>query len=305
MSNQKYKSPLFILAAPRSFTSLLCAMIGQHPDAYGVPELNLFLADTLAGLLESRTGITSFQLHGIMRTIAELYSGEQTLESIESAQRFYIGYANCDSGEFYTKLCRRVFPKQIVDKSPAYSYSSNALARINKTFPDAHFLHIIRHPRAQGSSMMKIADGKMAILSNSIDYSTDPPTIDPQYVWADIQRTIIEFLKTIPDSRKRHFRGEDIMSDPRLYFGQIAEWLNWRWDEDALQRMLRPQDSPYACLGPYGAPLGNDPNFLNSPIFKPRPPSSAGSLEGSLFWRPDGKGFIPDVVAIARQFGYE
>ena len=32
-------APLFILAPPRSYTSLFNAMIGQHPEAYGLPEL--------------------------------------------------------------------------------------------------------------------------------------------------------------------------------------------------------------------------------------------------------------------------
>ena len=30
--------PLFILAPPRSFTSVVCAMIGNHPQMLGLPE---------------------------------------------------------------------------------------------------------------------------------------------------------------------------------------------------------------------------------------------------------------------------
>ncbi len=299
------RHPLFILAAPRSFTSLLCAMIGQHPQAYGVPELNLFLADTLGEFVRSRTGSSSFQLHGIMRTIAQLYTGEQTLDSIITAKRFYIEHQDSYSGDFYTELCRQVFPQQVVDKSPAYSFNYNALERMNQTFPESRFLYITRHPRAQGNSMMKIADGKMTILFNAIDYSTDPPTLDPQYAWVKIQRTILEFLKTIPESRKKHLQGEDIMENPKLYFKEISEWMGWDNDEASLECMLQPQNSPYACLGPYGAPLGNDPNFLHSPIFKSRPRASTGSLDGPLDWRQDKKGFIPDVITIARQLGYE
>ncbi len=35
-------APLFLLAPPRSYTSLINAMLGQHPQAYGLPELCLF-----------------------------------------------------------------------------------------------------------------------------------------------------------------------------------------------------------------------------------------------------------------------
>ena len=41
--------PLLILASSRSFTSVICAALGQHPQMYGLPELHLFVADTLAG----------------------------------------------------------------------------------------------------------------------------------------------------------------------------------------------------------------------------------------------------------------
>ena len=40
--------PIFVLAAPRSYSSLVNAMIGQHPELYGVPELNLFQCETVA-----------------------------------------------------------------------------------------------------------------------------------------------------------------------------------------------------------------------------------------------------------------
>jgi len=298
------KQPLFILAAPRSFTSLLCSMIGQHPQAYGVPELNLFLADTIEELLATRTGLTSFQLHGILRTIAELYTGEQTLLSIETAQRHLINNATANTGKFYMKLCQKVSPLQIVDKSPAYSIIPNALGRINQIFPEAFYLHITRHPRTQGNSMMKIGEGKMAILSNSIDYSTDPPTIDPQYIWAHIQRTILNFLELVPPERKMRLRGEGVIAEPKVYFEKIANWLGWNWNETAAEAMLNPQNSPYSCIGPYGAPLGNDPNFLHSPIFKPRPKAAEANLEDPLPWRYDGKGFIPDVIDLARELNY-
>jgi hypothetical protein len=75
--------PLFILGSPRSFTSLLCAMLGQHPQAYGVPELNLFAGETVGDLLDQMKGIRQFQMHGLLRTVAELYAHEQNLVAVE------------------------------------------------------------------------------------------------------------------------------------------------------------------------------------------------------------------------------
>lgn len=67
--------------------------------------------------------------------------------------------------------------------------------------------------------------------------------------------------------------------------------------------MLHPEDSPYACLGPFGAHLGNDINFLRSPAFRPGGVASPG-LTGPLPWRRDGHGFRDEVLALARTLGY-
>ena len=45
--------------------------------------------------------------------------------------------------------------------------------------------------------------------------------------------------------------------------------------------MLRPEDSPYAGLGPPLAAYGNDPKFIFSPKFRPGKPR-LGSIEESL-----------------------
>mgnify|MGYP006327808131 CR=1 FL=1 len=43
-------APVFLLAPPRSYTSLINAMLGQHPQCFGLPELCLFNVETLVEL---------------------------------------------------------------------------------------------------------------------------------------------------------------------------------------------------------------------------------------------------------------
>src|SRR5215471_9146479 len=77
--------PLFILAPPRSFTSVVCAMLGQHPQMYGLPELHLFAAETV----RDRTRLAEqkdFNIHhGLLRVIAQLYFGEQSEVTVRAA----------------------------------------------------------------------------------------------------------------------------------------------------------------------------------------------------------------------------
>lgn len=178
-----YPAPLFILGSPRSFTSLVCAMLGQNPGAYGLPEMNLFLADTLQELVgELAGGYRQIQLHGLLRTVAQLYGGEQSMNSIDLARRWLMPRLAHGTGEVYQELATRIAPLVFVDKSPSYGLKRENLDRLAAAFPNARYLHLLRHPLTQGESIMKIAGGLMVVLADSIDYEANPPVIDPQIV---------------------------------------------------------------------------------------------------------------------------
>ncbi len=80
-------------------------------------------------------------------------------------------------------------------------------------------------------------------------------------------------------------------------------WLGKRTDREAIQRMLHPEQSPYAHFGPPAARLGNDMLFLERPELHPMR-ARPQSLAGALGWRSDGAGFVPEVVELARSLGY-
>jgi len=297
--------PIIILASPRSFTSLVCAMLGQHPQAYGVPEINLFITKNLQQLLDYSKRHKSFMVHGLLRTVAQLYAGEQTRQSIEMAHRWLHKRIESSTAEIYQELCSYVNPLRIVDKSPAYSKNQRVLNYIKETFPNASYLYLTRHPRDQGKSVMKAPQAIATLVAaDSIDYDTLPPTIDPQYAWLRRQQKILEFLQTIPPEQQMRLKGEDLFNEPALYLEKICSWLNFDWSEEIYQLMLKTEVSPYACMGPWGAQWGNNPGFQESPAFRYKPIKSS-SLQGKLPWRNDDRGFIPEVVELAEELGYQ
>jgi hypothetical protein len=113
----------------------------------------------------------------------------------------------------------------------------------------------------------------------------------------------LDFLDGVPTTQKLHLRGEDLLAAPDVVLPKVCRWLGLDDGAATIGAMLHPENSPFACLGPFGAHLGNDPNFLRSPAFRPGGVASP-ALAGPLPWRRDGSGFRAEVVALAHRLGY-
>ena len=129
-------APLFLLAPPRSYTSLINAMLGQHPQAFGLPELCLFNVETLGQLWvrnSDEMGSEAKTRHGLLRAVAEIYAGEQTLHSVRMAEHWCAARQQRSVASVYQELVDKVDPLMIVEKSPAYTVEPRRLR--------ADFLH--------------------------------------------------------------------------------------------------------------------------------------------------------------------
>ncbi|NOY53050.1 MAG: sulfotransferase [Deltaproteobacteria bacterium] len=298
--------PLFLMAPPRSYTSVINAMIGQHPQAFGLPELNLFNVRQLKDLwrrVSKEIGGDSNRRHGLLRAVAEIYAGEQTGDTIHMALHWASAREERCTGEVYRELVDRLDPLIPVEKSPAYTVSMERLDRILQVFPGARFIHLVRHPIPQGKSVMNLNNGIFALFVNSFDFESDSVTVDPQIAWHDINVNILNFLDKVAPERWIRIRGESFMSSPERHLKWICNWLGIRDDAEAVDSMMHPERSPFAGFGPINALFANDPNFLRRPAFRAHTPRIP-SLDESLPWRGDGKGLRPEVVRLACEFGY-
>lgn len=287
--------PLIVLTCMRSYSSLVCGMLGQHPDLYGMPELNLFVGETVGAVVEILKAVRPRSLDGLYRAVAEIEMGGQDGAAVEAAMGWLRERGAWPAKRLLDHLGEAVAPRRWIDKSPSTVINEQALKNALRFHPEAHFLHLTRHPRPTCESIHAIT-AKTARLPAA-------GRNEPEQLWQRINGNILRFACELAPGQYMHVRGEDILGDPRRFLGQICEWLDIRRDGAAIEAMLHPEDSPYAFIGPAAAPFGNDPNFLRDPCFRQRPIPPA-RLDGPLSWRGDGSVFEDRTAWLARRLGY-
>jgi hypothetical protein len=282
-------------------------MLGQHPQCFGLPELCLFNGERLIDLwLRVSDEINNYSKtrQGLLRAVAEIYAGEQTSDAVRMAGHWASARQNHSMASVYQELVDRIHPLVPVEKSPAYTIDVNRMFAMREAFPEARFLHLTRHPIPQCKSVMALNEGAFALHVNAIDFLEDRAIVEPQFAWHDLNVNILNFLDHVPAELQMRVRGEDIMADPEQRLAEICRWAELRDDAEAVEEMMHPERSPFACFGPINALFGNDPNFLSGPTFRPHKPK-VPSLSSNLPWREDGQRLYPAVVELAREFGYQ
>jgi hypothetical protein len=304
--------PLFVLAPPRSFTSVTCAMIGVHPEMFGLPETNLFARETygkLAPLYKTRPPFR----HGLLRAFAELTFGEQSDENVNVVKVWLERQNMTPTKDLFEDLGALAEPRELVEKSPLHVYKMENLERIERAFPDARYLHLTRHPRGTCESIYALRQetlervNKMKEKLGAAPGPVEGPLtsqlqMTPERLWFDPHMNILEFLQQVPTGRRLRLRGEDLLADPDRYLVEIAEWLGISHSPEAIAAMKHPETSPFACLGPPTARFGNDPSFLEAPALRPYRPK-VEDMEAPLSWDPTLK-FTDVVTDLAGLLGY-
>src|SRR5205823_923920 len=153
-----FAAPLFVLASPRSFSSVTCAMLGQHPKMYGLPETHLFTLRTVSEWWTHCSRSEWPMRHGLLRAIAQIFFGEQTETTVKQAAGWILRREHFSTAYLFEVLTEELRPLILVEKSPGIVRRIEFMRRAYKMFPQARFMHLVRHPRAQGNSLMKFLE---------------------------------------------------------------------------------------------------------------------------------------------------
>lgn len=283
-------------------------MLGQHPELYGVPELNLFIADSVGGMMDFfLSSKQRYRMHGLVRALAQLHDGEQTETTAQAAWEWLEQHRDWSSTKLAHYLAERVHPRGLTDKSPSNTRNLACLDRLYAAFPQARILHLIRHPRSTGHSLYKVYAERRDFerlkrrKSRKRFRSFDAKKIERH--WLETHQSILHFTERLTLGQSMRLQGELLLSDPDTYLAQICRWLGVSTDAEALAAMKHPEQSPYAGFGPSNARGGNNRGFLEDPtlrILKRR----IIDLSGPLEWVTDSSGFCEETIRLAHQFGY-
>ena len=295
-------APVFVLAPARSCGSVISAMIGQHPQLAGLPELKLFAYPSVGELEASlprfwiERGVTH-RSPGLVRAVAEFVFGGQTLESVVAARTWLQRRSAWSGAEVLDDLMERILPRRPVEKSPENVETDAALERLAGAYPRACYLHLTRHPI---TTQRSIRDHLNRILPNAGCKGQPMAGIAAWYV---AHQRIMRFAGTLVNGRYLRVRAEYVLNDPRTHLAAIARWLGLGDDAPTIDAMTHPEASPFARPGPDGSGVsgGNDPAFLQDPV--PRRVHLPATLDA-----PPGWSELPSVwrsvVDLATQLGY-
>jgi Sulfotransferase family len=296
------RDALIILCPPRSYSSVLSGIIGCHPECYGLPELHLFAGRTLGEVRNHEVRrIRRHGRHGLLRTIAQLHEGVQTEESVARADEWIEQHLDWPIHRVFDHIQELVGPKLLVEKSPTALLKCEYIERILQVFPNASLLHLTRHPRSMVESVRSMRENHGSPIAKQ---AGSPSRFNAEEEWRTAHENVITATQQLPLGQCIRLKGEEVMANLAIYLPQICDWLGIRSDAEAIEAMMHPENSPYACPGPRGAPRGNDPNFLENPRLDPERLARIREplLEGELSWREGA--FEKNVVRLAKQLGY-
>lgn len=317
MSRNEIDYPLLILAPERSFGSLVCAMLGQHPEMYGLLETRLFARNEMHEWFEDFENGTGS--HGLIRSVAEVVFGSQSEPSIREARGWLRNRANRSTVDVFSELAETIYPLVLVERTAMITYRSQHMHRVRRQFHEMRFLHLVLHPALHGHSLVqyfneffqarprgafKGVSNPESIFCDLIDIRSGEPSFAPHRPWHRCHASIVKFLANIPKERKRQVRVEDLIRQPEQHLKEIVEWLELEGGSSAIEEMMHPEQSSFAMFGPSSARYGADPRFLSDP--KLRFSQDYLKVLRKLAHEEDSAlKLTPEVEELVRYFGYD
>ncbi len=287
---EKNPPAVFVLAPPRSGTTLLRVMLAGHSKLFAPPELELLAFNTLHERRDVFSGSRKFWLEGTIRAVMALFE----CDADEAARRMEAWEQdNLTTQQFYRLVQRALDGRLLVDKTPSYTLDLATLHRIEREFDGAFYLHLQRHPQGMIRSFEK-AHLDRIFFPYEHPYTTRELA---ELLWTVSHQNTLEFLSTVPAERQHVLRFEDLVSAPENAMRRVCAFLGVPFEAG----LLDPYDDVHGRMadGPHReSRMLGDVRFREHEAIEP---SVADA------WKQERPGHPLGTMTehLARQFGYE
>lgn len=205
---------LFLISLPRSGSTMLQMVLGNHPEIHTVSEPWIMLP-ILSGLEDSQVA-ASYDTAAAAKAIRDFCAG------LPGGRDEYYRAARVFGCTLYSKALEETGKSIFLDKTPRYHMVVSELAN---TFPKARFIFLIRHPLAIFSSVLStwIWPGhSLQLLERHL-----PDLLDG---WTNLREGLAKL-----EGRAHRVDYERFVSDPEENLHRITEWLGVPESKAALE----------------------------------------------------------------------
>ncbi|MBK9015689.1 MAG: sulfotransferase [Saprospiraceae bacterium] len=206
---------------------MLRVMLAGHPGLFACNELQLLHFETLAERAEAYQGKFSLWSEGLVRAVMELNdcNADEAKLLLHNFEKH-----GMTTREMFEQLQEWVGERLIVDKSPSYVLDEAALEKAVADFPNARFIHLVRHPYSMVKSFEKYHMDQVLYL-HPHDYN---PRQLGELVWLESQRNAVDFLKKMPANQQFRMVYEDLVKTPETVMRAMCEALEIPFHEGLL-----------------------------------------------------------------------
>ena len=226
-SNNK-KAPFFIMGCVRSGTTILRDVLASHPLLFCPNETHFFrLADPygtmpyIGPLLNRKI----FQEHRRLDDITEEQFRDDILLQSRTRRELMLKY-----GEAYLKAQNAPSGARWFDKTPQNVYGAFMLAH---EFPDARFIHIVRHPL---NVITSLRTSEVMVIKE---------TVGAANYWYEAAMIMKAFAPHV-GNRLLEIKYEDFSREPELSLERICSFVGENVDELTFDlQKIRPEPHKY------------------------------------------------------------
>lgn len=258
---------VFVLAGPRSGSSLTQLVLNKHPGLFAPQELYLlhfFSMEERAKRLQGAE-LSNWIFVGLRKAVMELRGC-----SLDEADAILEEFSRLSTQDVYRVLQSWAAPRMLVDKTPPYVWSLDTLRRAEALFEEPLYIHVHRHPYANIQSCAEqaisrdflerhlgsdIFDGN---LSEKLD---DALWSESEALWAKGNANVMDFFREVPAERRIRLPYEDLLRDPEGSVRRLCDFLGLPYDASMCDPYTKENVASFQPVEP-GGRGSTDPKLL-------------------------------------------